>query len=177
MAVPVSSRLSPTQPILLGTVISVQANYYWVRLDAPGSQPLPKSILLCTRRARLKKIGQQVIVGDHVQVEEPDWEGERGAITAVNLRRTQLDRPPIANADQILLVFAIAEPDLDPHQLTRFLVKAELTGLNVCLCLNKRDLIDLESQSAWHTRLADWGYSPILIDHKRTNLKNNHKEL
>ncbi|MEL6382247.1 MAG: small ribosomal subunit biogenesis GTPase RsgA [Cyanobacteria bacterium J06626_18] len=163
MAVPVSSRLSPTQPILLGTVISVQANYYWVRLDAPGSQPLPKSILLCTRRARLKKIGQQVIVGDHVQVEEPDWEGERGAITAVNLRRTQLDRPPIANADQILLVFAIAEPDLDPHQLTRFLVKAELTGLNVCLCLNKRDLIDLESQSAWHTRLADWGYSPILI--------------
>lgn len=149
--------------MLEGTVISVQANYYQVRLSASEAQTLPKPTLLCTRRARLKKTGQQVIVGDRVQIEEPDWEGERGAIAAVKSRRTQLDRPPIANVDQILLVFAIAEPDLDPHQLTRFLVKAELTGLDVCLCLNKRDLIDAEKQAAWYTRIAAWGYPPILI--------------
>jgi ribosome biogenesis GTPase len=74
-----------------------------------------------------------------------------------------LDRPPVANADQILLVFALAEPDLDPHQLTRFLVKAELTGLEVCLCLNKRDLVDAEQQAAWTARLAAWGYPPVMI--------------
>lgn len=147
-----------------GTVTSVQANFYWVRLAPCSSdRPQPIEALLCTRRARLKKVGQQVMVGDRVQVEEPDWEGQRGAIAAVFPRETQLDRPPVANANQILLVFALAEPELDVHQLTRFLVKAELTGLEVCLCLNKRDLLTPEAQADWSTRLKQWGYEPILI--------------
>ncbi|MEM6517897.1 MAG: small ribosomal subunit biogenesis GTPase RsgA [Cyanobacteria bacterium P01_D01_bin.71] len=146
---------------LWGTVIAVQANFYSVRLaPLPGGAELPAGNLLCTRRGRLKKVGQQVMVGDRVQIEEPDWEGQRGAIIHVSPRRTQLDRPPVANADQILLVFAIAEPDLDPHQLTRFLVKAELTGLKISLCLNKCDLVDADTQLAWQQRLTDWGYRP-----------------
>ncbi|MGD1859456.1 MAG: small ribosomal subunit biogenesis GTPase RsgA [Leptolyngbyaceae cyanobacterium] len=150
--------------VLWGTVTAVQANFYWVRLALfPGESELPTVNLLCTRRARLKKVGQQVMVGDRVRVEEPDWEGQRGAITQVSPRRTQLDRPPVANAEQILLVFAIAEPTLDPHQLTRFLVKAELTGLAISLCLNKCDLVDADVQLAWQQRLTDWGYAPQFI--------------
>lgn len=155
-----------------GTVLGVQANYYWVQLDNPqalarmeglgGASGLPEK-LLCTRRARLKKMGQQVMVGDRVLVEQPDWQGERGAIAQVATRRTLLDRPPIANADQVLLVFALAEPDLDPHQLSRFLVKAESTGLSVCLCLNKQDLVEPETSQAWVRRLQQWGYDPISI--------------
>ncbi len=153
--------LDPTA--LTGTVMSVQANFYWVRLTNPPSVAPAPSALLCTRRARLKKVGQEVMVGDRVRVEEPDWEGQRGAIAAVYPRQTQLDRPPVANADQILLVFALAEPELDPHQLTRFLVKAELTQLEVCLCLNKRDLVSPDQQTQWIERLNRWGYQPILI--------------
>jgi len=162
---PTPSDTLPVAGSLWGTVVSVQANYYWVRLDERGipSAPLPQPTLLCTRRARLKKIGQRVMVGDRVQVEEPDWAGQRGAITAVSPRQSELDRPPVANADQILLVFALAEPELDSHQLTRFLVKAELTGLDVCLCLNKRDLLTLERQLQWDKRLRDWGYTPIFM--------------
>lgn len=153
-----------TNQELWGTVVSVQANYYWVRLEqSRWKRGFPKSTLLCTRRARLKKVGQRVIVGDYVLVEEADWEGERGAIAAVKPRQTLLDRPPVANADQILLIFALAEPSLDAHQLTRFLVKAELTGLDICLCLNKRDLVESESQAGWHSRLSAWGYVPIMI--------------
>ncbi|MBF2036139.1 MAG: small ribosomal subunit biogenesis GTPase RsgA [Leptolyngbyaceae cyanobacterium T60_A2020_046] len=148
-----------------GVVLSVQANFYWVRLDGVDSSEtvLPRPTLLCTRRARLKKVGVRVMVGDRVCVEEPDWEGGRGAIVQVAPRRTQLDRPPIANADHILLVFALAEPELDPHQLTRFLVKAESTGLQVSLCLNKRDLVSLDTQRQWRDRLHKWGYDPILL--------------
>jgi len=154
----------PTSGDLWGTVVAVQANFYSVRLDpAPQGGQWSVSHLLCTRRARLKKVGQRVMVGDRVQVEEPDWEGQRGAIAAVLPRQTQLDRPPVANAEQILLVFAIAEPDLDPHQLTRFLVKAELTGLEICLCFNKRDLVDASAQVAWQERVSSWGYTPQLI--------------
>lgn len=141
----------------VGTVVAIQANYYSVRLnDSPV-------ILLCIRRALLKKMGQQVMVGDRVTVEQPDWQGERGAIANVYPRQNFLDRPPIANADQILLVFAIAEPTLDPHQLSRFLVKAESTGLAITLCLNKRDLVADTVVQRWQKRLESWGYHPLMV--------------
>lgn len=148
---------------LWGVVTAVQANYYWVSLDRPEGEPRPCAALLCIRRARLKKTGQRVMVGDRVQVADPDWEGQRGAIAAVDPRQTVLDRPPMANADQMLLVFAMAEPDLDPHQLSRFLVKAESTGLEVLLCLNKQDLVTDQTRRIWQHRLRQWGYDPLLI--------------
>ena len=147
---------------ILGTVLAAQANYYWVKLP---EQPQP---LLCTSRARLKKIGQQVMVGDCVRVEEPDWIEHRGAVAEVFSRFSELDRPPIANVDQILLVFALSEPTLDPTQLSRFLVKAESTGIPIQLCLNKRDLISASEQRAWTERLTQWGYSPVLLSLHQT---------
>ncbi len=153
----------PVSP-LVGTVLAVQANFYQVGMDSEKeSDSLPTHQLLCTRRTRLKKIGQQVMVGDRVIVEEPDWLGGRGAIAEVLPRETELDRPPIANANQILLVFAIADPPLDPYQMTRFLVKAESTELEVCLCLNKSDLVSDEELGQWRDRFSSWGYQPIFI--------------
>lgn len=177
---PVRSHQPDATDSVLGTVLSVQANYYWVKLEA--WEELPQAyqggILLCTRRSRLKKIGQQVIVGDRVQVEEPDWHGGRGAIAQVFQRKTQLDRPPIANANQILLVFALAAPDLDPFQLSRFLVKAESTGLSVSLCLNKSDLVSPQQQQDWCDRLQAWGYHPLVISvQAQGNLTNLQAEL
>lgn len=154
-----------------GTVIAVQANFYQVRLHSdhktfnsqlPCDQDIP-STLLCTRRSRLKKMGQTVMVGDQVILSDPDWTSGRGAITEVLPRQTELDRPAIANVDQILLIFAVAEPDLDVHQLSRFLVKAESTGLGVTLCLNKCDLVSSEQLDHWQQRCQQWGYAPILI--------------
>lgn len=139
---------------------------------------LQPSTLLCTRRTRLKKIGQRVMVGDRVVVEEPDWEGGRGAIADVLPRKTQLDRPPVANADQILLVFALADPPLDPYQLTRFLVKAESTGLDVRLCLNKSDLVSHEALEEWKSHLKDWGYEPVFISvHKFQGIEELSNQL
>ncbi|MHC0061698.1 small ribosomal subunit biogenesis GTPase RsgA [Nostoc sp. UIC 10890] len=172
---------------LLGTVVAVQANFYRVQMDQEDgeqrsrraeeklnlnpplplcpSAPLPP-LLLCTRRTRLKKIGQQVMVGDRVVVEEPDWAGGRGAIADVLPRQSELDRPAIANVNQILLVFAVADPPLEPYQLSRFLIKAESTGLDVLLCLNKSDLISPQEQQQVSDRLLDWGYEPIFISVK-----------
>lgn len=150
-----------------GVVVAVQANYYWVKLN-PEAAPFPDAPaqLLCYRRSRLKKIGQQVMVGDWVRVEDPDWAGGRGAIAAVKPRQTMLDRPSIANADQLLLMFALAEPELDPQQLSRFLVKAESTQMQICLCLNKQDLVTSETQDFWQRRLHQWGYDPVVVSVK-----------
>lgn len=143
---------------LMGTVVAVQANFYQVKLDTN-----PTQFLLCTRRTRLKKIGQKVMVGDRVIVEEPDWQDSRGAIGRVLPRTTELQRPPIANADLILLVFAVKEPILDPWQLSRFLVRAESTSLQLCLCLNKCDLITAAERQRWQQRLREWGYDAVCV--------------
>ena len=154
---------------IVGTVVAVQANFYQVSLDPEAcidgkNRPLADApSLLCTRRTRLKKIGQQVMVGDRVVVEEPDWNDHRGVISQVFPRQTELNRPPVANADRILLVFALTEPDLDPASLTRFLVKAESTGLEVSLCLNKCDLVTAQELEQWRDRLKRWGYDPMFI--------------
>lgn len=146
---------------LTGTVLSIQANYYWVQIQQP--QPLR---LLCTCRTRLKKLGHQIMVGDQVKVEEVDWIEYRAVISKLLPRHSELSRPAIANIDQILLVFALAEPVLDPYQLSSFLVKAESTGLKVTLCLNKCDLVEVNKQQHWLTRLKQWGYNPILLSLK-----------
>ncbi len=150
---------------LTGTVVAVQANFYRVRLETEFqvNHELSWQYLLCTRRLRLKKIGQKVMVGDRVRIEEPDWQDGRGAIAEVYPRTTVLKRPPVANASHILLVFAMEEPTLDPWQLSRFLVKAESTSLELSLCLNKCDLITAAQQQQWQQRLQTWGYNPISI--------------
>ncbi|MEA5536366.1 small ribosomal subunit biogenesis GTPase RsgA [Crocosphaera sp. XPORK-15E] len=150
---------------IFGTVVAVQANFYQVRLDhtLKDQNGSPLSHLLCTRRTRLKKIGQNIMVGDRVMVEEPDYQDGRGAIAQVLPRKTELSRPPVANADQILLVFALEEPPLEPWQLSRFLVKAESTNLPSCLCLNKADLMPSTLQKEWQERLQKWGYNPLFI--------------
>ncbi|MEY2985112.1 MAG: hypothetical protein RLZZ568_1729 [Cyanobacteriota bacterium] len=159
-----------------GTVIAIQANYYWVRLAQ--FSPLP---LLCTRRTRLKKMGQKVMVGDRVKVELPASlpplssqsdppqtlghfaTGDLGAIAELYPRHSLLARPPVANAEQICLVFALADPPLEVWQLSRFLVQAEATGLSITLCLNKRDLVDQAAIAHWQDRLKTWGYDPLMV--------------
>ncbi|WP_051158487.1 small ribosomal subunit biogenesis GTPase RsgA [Nodosilinea nodulosa] len=153
---------------LWGRVVATQANYYRVQLSAPAALGIADAgtadtTVLCTRRARLKKTGQQVMVGDRVRLEGVDWAGDRGAIAAVGPRQTVLDRPPIANADQILLVFALAEPALDPQQLGRFLVKAESTGIPVRILLNKQDLVSADTRRYWQAQLDQWGYSATVM--------------
>lgn len=140
--------------MMMGTVIAVQANFYQVRLDS-------QETLWCTRPTRLKKIGQSVLVGDRVEIKSHEF--ERGAIASVVPRKTELQRPPIANAEQILLVFALEEPTLDTVQLSRFLVKAESTNLRLILGLNKVDLISREDKEKWHQRLLQWGYEPYFF--------------
>ncbi len=154
-----SIQSTDTDSHIIGTVVAVQANFYHVKLENNDKA----QFLLCTRRTRLKKIGQKVMVGDRIIVEEPDWQDARGAIAQVIPRTTELQRPPVANAQSILLVFAVEEPTLDPWQLSRFLVKAESTALNLCLCLNKCDLITQLQQQKWQKRLEQWGYQANYI--------------
>ncbi len=141
---------------VLGQVRAAQANFYRVTTREYGE-------LLCTARARLKKTGQWVWVGDQVRVEEIDPLSHRGAVSEILPRRSELDHPPIANVEQLLLMLSLAEPALEIHHLSRFLVKAESTGLPFILVLNKADLCHHSQIQFWQEKLHTWGYQPLII--------------
>jgi ribosome biogenesis GTPase / thiamine phosphate phosphatase len=88
-------------------VVAVQANFYRVKLDRNQTA----QFLLCTRRSLLKKIGQKVMVGDRVLIEEPDWQDTRGAISRVKPRLTELQRPSVANAELTFVGFCSGRTD------------------------------------------------------------------
>lgn len=144
-----------------GRVVALQANFCEVELDQPGAEGCRR--LLCTRRTRLGKSGQQICVGDRVGVDGIDWPSGRGAVVSLEPRTSLLQRPAVANVSRVVVVASLAEPALDPLQLCRFLATAETTGQPVLAVLSKADLLPEAEVEQWCRRLAGWGYDARAI--------------
>lgn len=95
-----------------------------------------------TRRRRMTDpvaVGDRVIIAPEVRVIE-EVLPRRNAIMR-EAPHTGDQHTLLANLDQAVIVFSIAEPRLDPWQLDRFLVAAEAADVEPILCINKIDLI------------------------------------
>lgn len=97
-----------------------------------------------------------VVVGDHVRV-VGDVSGVDGSLARIvevvprttTLRRTADDDDPVervivSNADQLVVVTALADPEPRPRLIDRALVAAFDAGMAPLLCLTKADLADPE---------------------------------
>jgi len=142
-------------------VVALQANFCLVQLRWPGPGGIDR--LLCTRRTRLGKTGQQICVGDWVTVEAIDWGQRSGAIGGLEDRFSLLERPLVANCSRIVVVVALAQPEPDPLQLTRFLITAERSGQLVEVVFSKADLVSLDEAQRWISRLEGWGYRALSL--------------
>lgn len=87
----------------------------------------------CKIREVLKKQRERILVGDFVEF-------ENGVITNIIPRKNFIKRPSVANIDQIIVVSALKEPDLDLHQLNRYIALAKYYNIPTVLCFNKDDL-------------------------------------
>ncbi len=88
-----------------------------------------------------------VAPGDHVWLRPAG--GDEGLIERVEPRHGLLTRASkrrehviAANVDQVVIVASLAEPDLKPHLIDRYLASAAQGGLAPVVCLNKADLTD-----------------------------------
>lgn len=100
---------------------------------------------LCTMRGRFKSQNIRPIIGDIVEyVFFPD---STGIIENIFPRRNELDRPHIANIDQILLISTLKYPEVSTFILDRFLILAERKGLEVIILFNKIDLLNPTEKS------------------------------
>jgi len=98
-----------------------------------------------------------VVVGDHVRV-VGDMSGDDGSLARIvevvprttTLRRTADDDDPVervivSNADQLVVVTALADPEPRPRLIDRALVAAYDAGMAPLLCMTKADLADPET--------------------------------
>ncbi len=103
------------------------------------------------RLKRRRKRTTLIAAGDRVHIEAVAPEKRQGVITQIYPRRTTLSRrrpgaiSPIedvilANPDEIMVVFAAAEPDPNLFLLDRFLVAAESSEIPSFIVINKIDL-------------------------------------
>ena len=119
------------------------------------------TLLLDGRRVMAMKsrpLGRKgVVVGDHVRV-VGDTSGVDGSLARIvevvprttTLRRTADDDDPVervivSNADQLVVVTALADPEPRPRLIDRALVAAYDAGMAPLLCLTKADLADPET--------------------------------
>ncbi|MFK2824951.1 ribosome small subunit-dependent GTPase A [Bacillus sp. B190/17] len=143
-----------------GKIVKALSGFYYV---ADGGR-----ILQCRGRGVFRKRKVFPLVGDFVEYQaENDLEGY---ILAIEERKNELIRPPIANVDQAILVFSAARPDFSPALLDRFLVLIESKQIEPLICITKIDLLNEEDEAAI-TRYADdyrsFGYKVILTSSEK----------
>lgn len=114
---------------LTGRVIKRIGGFFTVSLES-GEQ------LLCRARGRLERKGE-ILTGDLVTVTPL---GDEGIIESRAERRSRLIRPPVANVDLAVVVFALTRPDPVVDLLDRILVQAEWEGIEALIVWNKADL-------------------------------------
>lgn len=96
----------------------------------------PNGLINCTVKGRLK-LDDYPTAGDVVWVEVID---DLGVVTKIYPRRNLLDRPRIANVDQIFIFMAAASPEPNAYLVDRLLVIAEYWKLKAIIGFNKTDL-------------------------------------
>ncbi|SFL68610.1 ribosome biogenesis GTPase [Geodermatophilus ruber] len=128
-------------------MIAVDRGRMTVRVEDPGAGQVE---LTAMRARELGKHG--VVVGDQVRV-VGDTSGRTDSLARIvaieerttSLRRTADDTDPtervvVANADQLVIVTAVTDPEPALGFLDRCLVAAYAGGLEPLLCLTKTDL-------------------------------------
>lgn len=132
-----------------------------------------KGVLVCKLRGRLKqgiREGDLAAIGDQVTVTKiRDGEGviesveerQRMISRMAPLPRGEYEQIIIANPDQIVLVFACAQPEPRLRMLDRFLIISEHQTIPAVIVANKTDLVTDDEAHLLFNHYKDIGYSLI----------------
>jgi len=127
-------------------------------------------IYQCRARGNLKRDNQSLMVGDRVMFIPPldltELENNvslaEGIIEELLPRTNILNRPAVANIDQLVVVMSLKQPSCDWQLASRLLVGAEKEGLHALLCLNKVDLVEVGELAEIEKLLHPFPYDILL---------------
>ncbi|WP_436663516.1 ribosome small subunit-dependent GTPase A [Alicyclobacillus acidoterrestris] len=119
----------------------------------------------CRARGVFKKQGVTVLVGDIVMYDPIGT--KEGIITSVLPRQSELVRPPIANVNHVLVVFAFVTPDLNFLMLDKTITAALIAGVEPSVVFTKADLVDEETAQRTCAIYRDCGIRTLAIATKQ----------
>lgn len=118
-----------------GKIIRGVGGFYYVHVPEFG-------LLECKAKGVFRNRKVKPLVGDNVEVEIIDREGQQGNISDILPRHSELIRPAVANVDQAVIIFAASYPKPNFNLLDRFLVMMQWQNVPVQICFNKLDTAD-----------------------------------
>ena len=157
--------------VISGTVTRYQSGFYTILVE-------PGKTITCGLRGRLKRRtiqGDIIAVGDDVLISLlPEGSGMIEDILPRHSELVRMDPTPrgdfrqilLANPDQMLPVFACANPEPHARMLDRFLVLSEKLNLKAIVVINKIDLLDLETVQKRFAVYSHLGYRVIFTSAK-----------
>lgn len=117
-----------------GQILKIHSDFYYVKFNNVAE------LTECKVREVLKKQKEKIFVGDFVECGEYNSARNTAVIEKILPRKNFLTRPSVANVDQVVIISAIKEPDLDFVQLNRYISFAKYHKIKTKLCFNKNDL-------------------------------------
>jgi len=84
-----------------------------------------------------------------------------GYIEEIKERTNEIKRPPVANAQQLLIIFAVKNPQPSFLLLDKLLIAAELNNLKPVICFNKADLAEEGQKEYIQNTFKNTGYKII----------------
>lgn len=142
-----------------GRILKGIAGFYYV-------ETLDLKVYECKAKGIFRKSGIKPIVGDNVEIEIIDEDNRQGNLTDILPRKNCLYRPPVANVDQAVILFAIVKPDPNYNLLDRFLIMMRQQNLPVIICFNKQDIATKEEQKELHDAYEKCGYKVLFVSVK-----------
>ena len=147
---------------MTGKIVKGIAGFYYVHTEEYG-------VLECKAKGIFRNRSIKPLVGDDVSVELLDKESFTGNITDVLKRRNELIRPAVANVDQAVVIFAVAEPEPNLNLLDRFLLMMTKQEVDTVICFNKADLTSDKRLQELEATYRDCGYRTLFISAKEQN--------
>lgn len=141
---------------MTGKIVKGIAGFYYVHTEEYG-------VLECKAKGIFRNRSIKPLVGDNVSVELLDQESLTGNITDVLPRRNELIRPAVANVDQAVVIFAVAEPEPNLNLLDRFLVMMTKQEVDTVICFNKADLSSDKRLAELEEAYRNCGYRTLFI--------------
>lgn len=120
----------------------------------------------CRARGRFRKDNIVPMVGDKVDIDVDD-RSKQGYVINIHERKNQMQRPMVANIDQVIIVFAAKKPDINMSLLQKFMVYGEFVGLKVIVCINKIDLDERNEMEQIKAMLCSVPYDFICTSAKK----------
>lgn len=119
---------------MTGRIVKAIAGFYYVHIPEDG-------IYECRAKGTFRKEKISPLVGDIVDIEVTHAQDKEGNVIAIHERSCALDRPPVANVDQAMIIFAATSPEPNLNLLDRFLAMMEAHEIPVVIGINKIDLV------------------------------------